>query len=99
MLDFKEKLKNPNLKDFLKQYWIKHLSVFWSYARWEQKKDSDLDLYITIWEDSNLSLFWLQEIEDKITKELNVPRVDFITNRSVNPNLRKFIKKDLIKIF
>jgi len=94
-----EKLRDTQLQNYLKNKGIEHLSLFGSYARDEAKSDSDLDLLIDIRSWAIVTLFTLSDIEDKFQSDFNIPRVDFVTTRSLNPRLKPYIESDIINIF
>ncbi|MBU2542154.1 nucleotidyltransferase domain-containing protein [Patescibacteria group bacterium] len=82
-------------KPVLRQHNIKQAFVFGSYARGEQKKNSDLDLLID--PPKGMSLFDLLDLEQNLRDKLGID-VDVVTRRSVNAFLKPYIKKDQIKI-
>ncbi|MFH1947031.1 MAG: nucleotidyltransferase family protein [Candidatus Magasanikbacteria bacterium] len=82
-------------KPVLRRYNIKQAFVFGSYARGEQKKNSDFDLLID--PPKGMSLFDLLDLEQNLRDKLGVD-VDVVTRRSVHPLLKPHIKKDQIKI-
>ncbi|MBI2259175.1 MAG: nucleotidyltransferase domain-containing protein [Flavobacteriia bacterium] len=69
------------------------VGVYGSYARGEEKPDSDLDVLIDVRNKTNL--LDLIEIEQELTQELNL-KVDLITYRSLNSLIKPYIEKDLI---
>ena len=87
------------MQKYLKSKWIKHLSIFWSYARDEAKSNSDLDLLIDIRQWAIVTLWTFSDIEDRFHSDFNIPRVDFVTTRSLNPRLKPYIQSDIIPIF
>ena len=97
--EIKKKLQSKEIKDKFISSWISHLSLFWSYARNEATKNSDLDLIIELDWNHNTTLFTLQGLENILIKEIWVKRVDFVSKRKINPYLRPYIEKDIITIF
>ena len=89
-----KKLK-PKIIEILKGYNIKKASIFGSYARGEQKKDSDIDIIIE--PSKNLSLFGLTEIKIDMEEKLK-NKVDLLTYNSIHPLIKRYVKKDEIKI-
>jgi predicted nucleotidyltransferase len=71
------------------------IGVFGSYARGEEKENSDLDLLIDF--EQKVDLLELIGIEQELTELLGI-KVDLITVRSVHPALKPSIEKDLIRI-
>jgi|SRR3989344_5676358 len=79
----------------LKENGIKRASVFGSYARGEQKKESDIDIIIEPKKGMGLFNFVgvKMDLENKLKK-----KVDLITYKSINPYLKAYIKREQIRI-
>jgi predicted nucleotidyltransferase len=71
------------------------IGVFGSYARGEEKENSDLDLLIDF--DTKVNLLELIGLEQELSEQLGI-KVDLITLKSVHPALKPSIEKDLIRI-
>lgn len=80
----------------LKRHGAKKASLFGSFARGEQGAKSDLDILVRFGEAK--SLFELAGIEREIMRETGRP-VDLLTEKSVNPRLAPFIRRDLKVLF
>lgn len=78
---------------------ITHVSVVGSYARWEQKATSDLDLFIELSPEHNVTFSVLDQLEDLIRSEFPVSKVEFMTKNSIRERIYTSIQKDLISIF
>ncbi len=94
-----EILKASDTKKYFKKYGITNLYLFWSYSRWENKKNSDLDLLIDY--DRNIhkiTLLDLSEMESYLHKITWIKKIDFVTRNSINRKLVPYIEKDLIQI-
>ncbi len=89
-----ERLKK-GIIEVLKRHKIKKASIFGSYARGEQKKGSDIDVIIEPTQKMGLFEFTRInfEIEDKLGK-----KVDLLTYNSIYPLIKKYVKKDEMKI-
>ncbi|MDP2090004.1 MAG: nucleotidyltransferase domain-containing protein [Candidatus Gracilibacteria bacterium] len=97
VLDF---LKSDEVKSTLNKYSINHLYLFGSYSRGQETKGSDLDLLIEYDRSKyKITLFDLVKIEEYFKNTFGVSSVDFVTKKSIKPNLKKYIEKDLIKIY
>ena len=90
-------LKSKECVDFFKKYWIKKVDLFWSYARWEETKNSDLDLLVSCNEICRFKDFLI--IEDFLIKKLNIKFVDIWEHISINKIIWPYIEKDLLTIF
>lgn len=71
------------------------VGIFGSYARNEQSNSSDIDILVDLKRKTNL--LDLIGIEQELTELLGI-KVDLITLRSVNEQLKSYIQKDLIRI-
>jgi len=71
------------------------IAVFGSYARGEEKPDSDLDLLVRF--GKKLTLFDLIGLEQDLTDALGI-KVDLVTENALSPLIRDFVYKDLKKI-
>lgn len=71
------------------------LALFGSYARDENRKESDIDLVVNFDEEADfLTLMGLTDYLENIFS----CKVDISTNSSIKPQIKESISKDLIKI-
>lgn len=78
----------------LKKNGIKKASIFGSYARREQKKNSDVDILIQPRKHMGFEFFGLGlELEEKLGK-----KVDLITYKSISPYIKEYILRDEVRI-
>ncbi|MEO0113113.1 MAG: nucleotidyltransferase domain-containing protein, partial [candidate division WOR-3 bacterium] len=62
-----------NLKPELKQkYKIKEIGIFDPWVRKEQKKKSDIDIFVEFEEDARIILFDFIEIEDYLSRKIGI---------------------------
>lgn len=75
---------------------IKYLGLFGSYARGDNRPDSDIDLLIEFGD--RKSLFDLmrvkKEFEDKLDKE-----VDLVLKNNIKPLVKPYIEQDLMTLY
>lgn len=89
-------IKNQVIKSLL-EYQPEKIGIFGSYARGENRKDSDLDILISF--KNKISLLKLVHIKQQLSDKLGI-KVDLITENGLkNPRLKKFIYQDLTTIF
>jgi predicted nucleotidyltransferase len=87
-------------ESFLKsRYFIKHMELYGSFAREQQKVDSDIDLLYTTIPDGEMTLARLRSFENYLTQLLNIEKIELVSKQSLNPIVEKKIKKDAISIF
>lgn len=82
--------------DTLLPYGVSRISVFGSYAKGQQKPESDLDLIITL--NKVVGLFVLGRIREELIEKLGMP-VDLLTERTVHPLIRDQILHEAMEIF
>lgn len=88
-----KKLK-PKIVKILKKNGVKKAGVFGSYARGEQKKDSDIDILIEPPKNIGFGFARIEfELEDAIGK-----KVDLLSYRAIHPLLKKRILKEEIRL-
>jgi len=90
-------VKNKVIVDYLQQYNPAKIGIFGSYAREDNRPDSDLDILINL--NTTISLFQLVRIERELSELLGV-KVDLVSDGAIkNQKLRKYIEADLKIIF
>jgi uncharacterized protein len=77
----------------LKPYNPKMIGIFGSYARNENKRESDLDILIDI-DNPKLNYFDLVEMETSISEKLRV-KAQVVTKRSLHPSIAPYVLNDL----
>jgi len=87
------KIKKPII-DILKKHGVKKAGIFGSYARGEEKDDSDIDILIQPTKNMGIEFIEIKlELEDKLGK-----KVDLVSYKGINLHLKKYILKDEVKI-
>lgn len=89
-----ENIKNKILP-ILKQAGVKRSSIFGSYVRGEETKNSDIDILVELPKGSSLLDLIGLEIE---LKKVVGKKVDLLTYNSINPLLKEYIQKDQLRI-
>lgn len=90
-----EKLK-PKIVKVLKKYNVARAGIFGSYARGEEKKNSDIDILIEV-KGKKFSLIDLIRLEMELKKALK-KKVDLLTYKGISPYLRSNILEEEIRI-
>jgi uncharacterized protein len=83
------------IKETVKRFSPTMVGIFGSYARNEHTSNSDLDILIDF--SKNINLLELIGLEQDLSESLGI-KVDLVTARSVNQNLKSYIQKDLVRI-
>jgi predicted nucleotidyltransferase len=82
--------------EFLKNEGAKRISVFGSYVRGEEKRESDIDIIVEFSE--RKSLLELVRIERELSEFLGI-KVDLLTEQSISPYLIDSIRKEMEVIY
>lgn len=77
-----------------KQFKIRKLALFGSWARGDQRPDSDIDILVDV--DPSIGLEFVT-LAEKLEQLLN-QSVDLISSRSVSPRMNKLIEQELIYV-
>ena len=84
------------LVSILGKYGVRKIGLFGSYARGEERSDSDLDVLVEFAE--RKSLLTLVRIERELSEHIGV-KVDLLTEQAISPYLVERIKADLKVIY
>ncbi|MDT0646645.1 nucleotidyltransferase family protein [Zunongwangia sp. F260] len=77
-----------------RKYAIKNLAIFGSYARNQQKEDSDLDIMVEFKENIGIKIIDLaEEIEDLVGFN-----IDLVSRNAIKERYLKHIEQDLIDV-
>jgi len=80
----------------LGKYGVRKIGLFGSYARGEERTDSDLDVLVEF--EKRKSLLTLVRIERELSEHIGV-KVDLLTEQAISPYLVDRIKADLKVIY
>ena len=83
-----------NKSELENRFKVRRLAIFGSYARGDQRPDSDVDILVDI--DPSVGLEFVT-LAEQIEQLLDLP-VELVSRRSIKPNKFKFIEQDLIYI-
>ena len=83
-----------NKSELENRFKVRRLALFGSYARGDQKPDSDVDILVDI--DPSVGLEFVTLAEE--IEQLLGLQIDLVSRRAIKPNKLKFIEKDLIYV-
>jgi len=87
-------LIKPKIISVLKRHKIKRASLFGSYTRGDQRRDSDIDIIIEPKKRMGLEFVGVAlDLEHALNK-----KVDLLTYNGINSHIRKYIMKDEVRI-
>jgi predicted nucleotidyltransferase len=77
-----------------RQFGVKHLAIFGSYARGDQREDSDVDIVVEV--DPSIGLKFV-DLAEAIESLLGV-RAEVVSRRAIKPRNWEVIEKELIDV-
>ena len=80
--------------ELVRRYGVKRLALFGSYARDDQREDSDVDVLVEVDPSSGLGFV---ELADRIEGALGV-RAEVVSRRAIKPRYCEVIKEDFIDV-
>ena len=89
------KVLKRELPSLSKKYHLKSLSVFGSYVRNEQNKNSDLDILVTF--DEIPSLLEFLQLENYLSDLLSI-KVDLVMEKSLKNKISKEIMQEVVPV-
>jgi hypothetical protein len=88
------KLLETAKPDFARRYGVHRLAVFGSYARGDQREDSDVDLLVEV--DPSIGLRFV-DLADEIEAVLGVP-TELVSRRAIKSRNWEVIERELIDV-
>jgi len=85
-------------KDLFEKNNIYKVYLTWSFARWSQNSNSDIDLIYSVKKWKKFSLFNIWNLIFNLEK-IFWKKIDLVRDRSIRPELRKYLNADKILIF
>ena len=79
--------------ELVRRYGLKRLALFGSYAREDQREDSDVDILVEI--EPQMSRF--VELADRIEDAVGI-RTEVVSRRAIKPRYWEIIKEDLVDV-
>jgi predicted nucleotidyltransferase len=80
--------------ELVRRYGVKRLALFGSYAREDQREDSDVDIMVEV--EPSIGLGFV-ELADRIEEALGV-RTEVVSRRAIKPHYWEMIKEELIDV-
>ena len=83
-----------NKSELENRFKVRRLAIFGSYARGDQRADSDVDILVDI--DPSVGLEFVT-LAEQIEQLLGLP-IELVSRRAIKPNKLKYIEQDLIYV-
>ncbi len=93
-LDKIKEIIKSHRKEIEKKYKVKSITIFGSYSRNEQNKESDIDVLVEFYEPVGFEFFQLA----RFLEEILDLKVDLVTPDGIKPNRKKYIMEKLIYV-
>ena len=87
-------LLSQNKSDLENRFKVRRMALFGSYARGDQRSDSDVDVLVDI--DPSVGLEFVT-LAEQIEQLLGLP-VELVSRRAIKPSKLKYIEQDLIYV-
>ena len=94
--EIKEILKQHKSK-LKEKFGVKEIGIFGSFVRGEQRRKSDVDIFVEFYEDVEIGLIKFIELENYLSKLIG-KKVDLVTKKALKPNIGKYILEEVIYI-
>jgi len=94
--NYKTELDISKIADFFKYQPVRLAYIYGSYARGENKKDSDLDILVEL--EKGTDLFKFIKIKLQL-EELIQKTVDLISSNGLSPRLKPYIDNEKVLIY
>ncbi|PMP61598.1 MAG: nucleotidyltransferase [Hydrogenobaculum sp.] len=93
-----------DLEDMLKQnkhylkdeYFVKQISIFGSYVKGKQRKNSDLDILVEF--ERPISLIRFIKLEKYLSKLLGI-KIDLVVKKSLKPYIKNQVLKEAVPVW
>jgi predicted nucleotidyltransferase len=89
-----KQILNQHKNEIEERFKVKNIAIFGSYARGEQREDSDIDILVEFKEPVGFLFFHFADFLEEI---LGI-KVDLITYDAIKPERRKYILRNLIYV-
>lgn len=83
-------------KPVFEKYGVKQAGVFGSHARGDARKDSDVDILVSI--GSPIGIYEFIGLKFDLEKVLH-KKVDLVSSRAINKYIKPYIEKDVTSIY
>jgi len=83
-------------EELRKNYGVEHLKIFGSYARNEQKENSDLDILVSL--NGKIDLLGFVDLKFYLEEITGLP-VDLVSDKGMSPFLKPYIEKSTVEVF
>jgi predicted nucleotidyltransferase len=87
-------LLSQHKSDLQNKFKVRRMALFGSYARGDQRSDSDVDILVDL--DPSVGLEFVT-LAEQIEQLLGLP-VELVSRRAIKPNKFKYIEQDLIYV-
>ncbi len=80
------------IQNYFAQFPVRQIGIFGSFARQEERVDSDIDILVSFAE--TIDLFTLVRMHRELGELLH-RKVDIVTEKALHPSFKPYVEKDL----
>jgi predicted nucleotidyltransferase len=91
-----ERLKS-NKEKYFKQFGVRLIGLFGSFARDEANEKSDIDILYEIEENKKLSLFAYLKLISELEKDFHA-KIDLVRTATLKPQIKSYVYRDLVYV-
>jgi uncharacterized protein len=88
------RILEPEKPEMMRRYGLKRLALFGSYAREDQREDSDVNIMVEI--EPSVGLGFV-DLADRIEDALGI-RTEVVSRRAIKPRYWEIIKEELVDV-
>jgi predicted nucleotidyltransferase len=86
-----------NKDKYSKQFGVRFIGLFGSFARDEANENSDIDILYEIEENKKLSMFKYLKLISELENNFNT-KIDLVRTATLKPQIKKYVYRDLVYV-
>lgn len=94
-LDEIKEVLNKHKEELKRRYGVKGIGIFGSFARGEEKDDSDVDILVEF--DGPIGFFKFLELEEFLSNLIG-RKVDLVSKKALKPHIGKHILEEVVTV-
>jgi len=94
-LDEIKEVLNKHKEELKRRYGVKEIGIFGSFARGEEKDDSDVDILVEF--DGPIGFFKFLELEEFLSNLIS-RKVDLVSKKALKPHIGKHILEEVVTV-
>lgn len=95
--NIKDILSSNEVRNFLSSKNIEHIDISGSFSRWDQTKNSDIDIIFEIKKWKKFTMFDLIQTKKFLENKLN-KKVDLVSRNAIYPHMRESLLSTKVRV-